>query len=212
MGAEFKPTRSELLELKKRIVLSRKGYKLLKMKRDGLIMEFMKNLDRAKDVRAKIIRDYRDAHERLSVAMAIEGVLAINSVTPTIKKTSDVEVKNRNVMGVVVPTVTSDRVERKLDERGYGLIGTGPAIDDAAKAYEQLTADVISAAEIETTIKRLIEEIERTKRRVNALEFKVIPELTQKEAFIKLRLEELERENIFRLKHVKKKAAKQRSS
>jgi V/A-type H+/Na+-transporting ATPase subunit D len=212
MGAEFKPTRSELLELKKRIVLSRKGYKLLKMKRDGLIMEFMKNLDRAKDVRARIIRDYRDADERLSVAMALEGALAINSVTPSIKKTSDVEVRNRNVMGVVVPTVTSDRVERKMDERGYGIIGTGPSIDDAAKAYEQLVADVIMAAEIETTIKRLIEEIERTKRRVNALEFKVIPELTQKEAFIRLRLEELERENIFRLKHVKKKAAKQRSS
>jgi V/A-type H+-transporting ATPase subunit D len=211
MGAEFKPTRSELLELKKRIVLSRKGYKLLKMKRDGLIMEFMKNLDRAKDVRARIIRDYRDADERLSVAMALEGALAINSVTPSIKKTSDVEVRNRNVMGVVVPTVTSDRVERKLDERGYGIIGTGPSIDDAAKAYEQLVADVIMAAEIETTIKRLIEEIERTKRRVNALEFKVIPELTQKEAFIRLRLEELERENIFRLKHVKKKAAKERS-
>ena len=211
MGSEVKPTRSELLELKKKIVLSRKGYKLLKMKRDGLIMEFMKNLDRAKNVRSKIIEDYRDGDEKLSIALALEGSLAINSLFPSIKQTSQVEVKNRNVMGIVVPTVTSDNVIRKVDERGYGIIGTGASVDDATKAYEQLVFDVIQAAEIETTIKRLIEEIEHTKRRVNALEFRVIPDLLQKEAFIRLRLEELERENIFRLKHVKKKGAKQRS-
>ncbi len=81
-------------------------------------------------------------------------------------------------------------------------------IDEATSAFEDLVETIIKAAEIETTMKKLLDEIEKTKRRVNALEFKVIPELQQAEAFIRLRLEEMERENIFRLKRIKQKAAK----
>jgi V/A-type H+-transporting ATPase subunit D len=86
------------------------------------------------------------------------------------------------------------------------VIGTSVYIDEAAKAFENLVETVIEAAEIETTMKKILEEVEKTKRRVNALEFKVIPELQESEAFIRLRLEEMERENTFRLKRVKQKA------
>ncbi|MDH7509014.1 MAG: V-type ATP synthase subunit D, partial [Methanomassiliicoccales archaeon] len=89
---------------------------------------------------------------------------------------------------------------------GYGVIGTSPFIDEAAEAYEELVETIIKAAEIETTMKRLLDEIEKTKRRVNALEYKVIPELKEAEEFIEFRLEEMERENIFRLKRIKQKA------
>lgn len=78
-----------------------------------------------------------------------------------------------------------------------------PVIDDTAKAFEDLVEAIIQGAEIETTMKRLLDEIESTKRRVNALEFKVIPELSEASDFIKMRLDEMEREELFRLKKIK---------
>jgi V/A-type H+-transporting ATPase subunit D len=111
---------------------------------------------------------------------------------------------SKNVMGVVVPTtIERGDVKRRIDQRGYGIIGISPRINEAVKAYEQVVQDIILAAELETTLKRLIDEIEKTKRRVNALEFKVIPDLKETEAFIRLRLEEMERESTFRLKRIK---------
>jgi V/A-type H+-transporting ATPase subunit D len=76
-------------------------------------------------------------------------------------------------------------------------------IDEAADAYEQLVEDIILAAELETTLRKLVEEIEKNKRIVNALEFRILPELKKNEAFIRTRLEEMERENVFRLKRIK---------
>jgi V/A-type H+-transporting ATPase subunit D len=93
-----------------------------------------------------------------------------------------------------------------VDQRGYGVIGTSTYIDEATRAFEDLVETLVQAAEIETTMKKLLDEIEKTKRRVNALEFRVIPELQEAEDFIELRLEEMERESTFRLKRIKDKA------
>ena len=110
----------------------------------------------------------------------------------------------KNVMGTLVPTtVESATVKRRIDQRGYGIIGMSVRIDEAADAYEQLVEDIIVAAELETTLRRLIEEIEKNKRIVNALEFRILPELRKNESFIRTRLEEMERENVFRLKRIK---------
>ncbi|MCA1814350.1 MAG: V-type ATP synthase subunit D, partial [Halobacteriales archaeon] len=119
--------------------------------------------------------------------------------------TPRIDVKRRNLMGVVVPKVEGSSVRARLDQRGYGVIGTSAHIDEAAKAFENLVATSITAAEVETSMKRLLAEIEKTKRRVNALEFKVIPDLVETRNFIVFRLEEMERENIFRLKKIKAK-------
>jgi len=94
-------------------------------------------------------------------------------------------------------------VKKSLIDRGYGMLGTTSIIDETASAYEDLVEAVIESAEIETTMKKLLDEIESTKRRVNALEFKVIPELTEARDFIKMRLDEMEREELFRLKKIK---------
>jgi V/A-type H+-transporting ATPase subunit D len=83
------------------------------------------------------------------------------------------------------------------------VLGTSPVIDETATAFEDLVESIIESAEIETTMKRLLDEIESTKRRVNALEFKVIPELSAARDFIKMRLDEMEREELFRLKKIK---------
>jgi V/A-type H+-transporting ATPase subunit D len=109
-------------------------------------------------------------------------------------------------MGVVVPEIASSKVKKGLLERGYGLLGTTSVMDETASSYEDLVEAIIRSAEIETTMKKLLDEIESTKRRVNALEFKVIPELTEARDFIKMRLDEMEREELFRLKKIKARA------
>ena len=203
---DVKPTRSALIETKKRIKLARTGHKLLKMKKDGLIMEFFRVLKKAKDVRKKIVHDYTQAYEKLSQTKSIDGSFAVRSAALAGSQEPKTNVQFKNVMGIPVPLVESTYALRKTGQRGYGVIGTTVRIDETASKYEILVEDVLMAAEIETTMRRLIEEIDKTKRRVNALEFKVIPELEQAEAMIKLRLEEMERENIFRLKKIKSKA------
>ncbi len=198
-----KPTRSELIELKKKIKLSQSGHKLLKMKRDGLILELFAILEKAKDIRAEVEKQFSVASQKLAIAKSVEGVVVVRSTAFALKDTPRLELESKNVMGVVVPKIEASSVHKNLDEHGYGIIGTSSRIDEAVDAYEILVEKVILAAEIETTMKKLLEDIEKTKRRVNALEFKVIPELTEAKDFIVLRLEEMERENTFRLKRIK---------
>jgi len=200
---DIKPTRSELIELKRKIKLSESGHKILKMKRDGLILEFFEVLEKAKSVRAELDADFNVATEKINIAKAVEGVVTVRSTAFSFKDSPQLEVESKNVMGVVVPKIESSSVRKSLNERGYGIIGTSSRIDEAADAYEILVEKIILAAEIETTIKKLLDEIEKTKRRVNALEFKVIPELSEARDFIILRLDEMERENTFRLKRIK---------
>jgi len=204
---DIKPTRSELLEIKRKIKLSQAGYKILKMKRDGLILEFFKILEEAKEIRQRVNRDYEVAMTKIAVAKAADGAIAVKSAAFALKTHPEIQLRSKNIMGLVVPEIEATSLRATSDNRGYGVIGTSTYIDEAAKAFEDLTETVIKAAEIETTMKRLLDEIEKTKRRVNALEYKVIPELKEAAAFIQLRLEEMERENIFRLKRIKQKTA-----
>jgi V/A-type H+-transporting ATPase subunit D len=204
---DIKPTRSELLEIKRKIKLSQAGYKILKMKRDGLILEFFKILEEAKEIRQRVNRDHEVAMTKIAVAKAADGAIAVKSAAFALKSHPEIQLRSKNVMGLVVPEIEATSLRATSDMRGYGVIGTSTYIDEAAKAFENLTETVIKAAEIETTMKRLLDEIEKTKRRVNALEYKVIPELKESAAFIQLRLEEMERENIFRLKRIKQKTA-----
>jgi V/A-type H+-transporting ATPase subunit D len=205
---EIQPTRSELLEVTKRIKLTQNGYKILKLKRDGLILEFFKILDQAKDLRLEIANRYKDAREKIAIASAVDGIIAVRSASYALTGHPEIQLRSRNLMGVVVPDIKSNKIVAPLPERGYGIIGTSPRIDEATDAFEKLVETVVKAAELETTMKKLIEEIERTKRRVNALEFKVLPELEEIERFIRFRLEEMERDNTFRLKRIKAKTAK----
>jgi len=204
---DIKPTRSELLEVKRRIKLSQTGYKILKMKRDGLILEFFKILEEAKEIRVKVNRDYETAMQKIAVATAVDGVIPVKSAAFALKSHPEIQLQSKNIMGLVVPEIEATSIRSTADMRGYGVIGTSVYIDEAAKAFEDLMETIVEAAEIETTMKRLLDEIEKTKRRVNALEYKVIPELKEAQAFIALRLEEMERENIFRLKRIKQKSA-----
>ena len=201
--SDVKPTRMELIETKRKIKLSKSGSKLLKMKRDGLIMEFFELLPKVKDLRSQLSVLYSDAMEKLAIAVAADGKTALESAANCLNKAPEVELSSKNIMGVVVPSVEVTAVEKSLEDRGYGLIGTSIRVDEAVHAFEKLSEMIILAAEGETTMKKLLDEIESTKRRVNALEFKVIPNLEEVAKYISFRLEELERESIFGLKRIK---------
>ncbi|MDD3398771.1 MAG: V-type ATP synthase subunit D [Candidatus Methanomethylophilaceae archaeon] len=203
---EITPTRSVLLETKKKIKLSQSGYKIMKMKRDGLIIEFFEIMEKAKEMRDRVVADYLNAMEKIHIASAVEGAIAVKSAAYALKGDPQVCLSCKSIMGMTVPKVDAECGCTPILDRGYGVISTSAYIEEAAKAFEKLLETMVLAAEVETTMKRLLDEIEKTKRRVNAPEFKVIPELQEAEAFIEFRLEEMERENTIRLKHLKRKA------
>ena len=205
MALDIKPTRSELIKLKGRIKQTKNGYKLLKMKRDGLFHEFRQLLAEMIEAKREITEAFRLAKQRIDLANAIEGGLAVRAAAIANSAHPEVEVERRNIMGVVVPSVSGTNLKSTFAERGVGFIGSSPYIDEASDSFSELIEKMVTAAEMEATLKRLLEEIEATKRRVNALEFKVIPELEDAKVFIQLRLEEMEREETFRLKRFKNK-------
>ena len=205
MPQDVKPTRSELLKLKKQIRLAKSGYNLLKKKRDGLILEFFEILKKAKTLREELVNEYKVALEKINIARTLEGDLKVKSIAMAIRDIPDVKLTTKNIMGVKVPKIESSEIRQAFMQRGYGVY-TSSAIDEAASAYEKVVEKIILAAEVETSMRKLLNEIEKTKRRVNALEFVVIPNLDKVKSFIQLRLEEVERENIFRMKRIKAKA------
>ena len=205
MALDIKPTRSELIKLKGRIKQTKNGYKLLKRKRDGLFHEFRQLLAEMIEATREITEAFRLAKQRIDLANAIEGGLAVRAAAIANSAHPEVEVERRNIMGVVVPSVSGTNLKSTFAERGVGFIGSSPYIDEASDSFSELIEKIVKAAEMEATLKRLLEEIEATKRRVNALEFKVIPELEEAKVFIQLRLEEMEREETFRLKRFKNK-------
>ncbi|GAB7014936.1 V-type ATP synthase subunit D [Methanogenium cariaci] len=203
---DVKPTRSELIGLKRRVKLSERGYNILKMKRDGLILEFFKVLEEAKGSRDAVGEKYERAQQMIALANTVEGAIGVKAAAMSVREKPQLTLKQKNIMGVVVPEIEASKVKKNLAERGYGVLGTSAVIDETANAFEELVDEIIRAAEIETTMKRLLNEIESTKRRVNALEFKVIPELKEASAFIKMRLDEMERDELVRLKKIKAKS------
>jgi V/A-type H+-transporting ATPase subunit D len=205
MAEDVKPTRKNLMEIEDRIELSERGHDTLEQKRDGLIMEFMDILDQAKDVRSDLNEDYQHAQETIDMARAVEGDVAVRGAAAALKEHPEITSQSKNIMGVVVPQIESSRVRKRIDERGYGLLGSSSRIDETADAYEELIETIVLAAEVETAMRKMLEEIEKTKRRVNALEFKLLPDLRENQEYIEQKLEEQEREEIFRLKKIKAK-------
>ena len=205
MAKDVKPTRKNLMEIEDRIDLSERGHDTLEKKRDGLIMEFMDILEQAKEVRGGLEADYERAQKSLNMARAMEGDLAVRGAAAALQDHPEITTQSKNIMGVVVPQIESTSVKKRVDERGYGVLGTSARIDEAAAAYEQLLESIILAAEVETAMRKMLDEIETTKRRVNALEFTLLPQLRENQEYIEQKLEEQEREEIFRMKKIKAK-------
>jgi V/A-type H+-transporting ATPase subunit D len=205
MAEDVKPTRKNLMAIEDRIELSERGHDTLEQKRDGLIMEFMDILDQARDIRSDLDANYRTAQRKINMARAMEGDVAVRGAAAALVDHPELTTQSKNIMGVVVPQIESSSVRKTIDQRGYGLLGSSARIDEAADAYEELIETIVLAAEVETAMKKMLDEIETTKRRVNALEFKLLPDLHENKEYIEQKLEEQEREEIFRLKKIKAK-------
>ncbi|MBI4399751.1 V-type ATP synthase subunit D [Candidatus Micrarchaeota archaeon] len=207
MPENFNPTRMELLKAKNKIKLALKGHKLLKQKRDALILKFFDILEKAKDLRTELNGLMAQAFSSLGMAEAVHGKFEIENAANSVKKVPSINVKVENVMGVKIPGVEGVDVKKTLSDRGYSIMGTSAKIDEAAEKFESGLDMVIKLAQTENALKKLIKEIEKTKRRVNALEFVVIPNLQLQARTIAMRLDEMERETFFTLKIIKKKLA-----
>lgn len=200
-----KPTVMELLLTKAKIKLAENGHRLLKQKRDVLVLEFFGILERAKDLRAELNKQMARAFNSLALAEAYHGAIDVESTALAVRKVPGASITVRNVMGVKIASIDAPEVRKNLQERGYGIIGSSAKIDEAAASFEEALSMCLELAETENALKRLIREIEKTKRRVNALEYILIPTLKEQAKYILMRLDEMERDRFFTLKMIKKK-------
>ncbi len=198
-----KPTRMELLKLKKRVKLADKGHKLLKEKRDALISEFMLVIKEYKDARKRAEEKLKIAFGNLLMAEVLLGSRDIEQISEITLRDIALDFMTKNIMGVSVPIMKIENLVRRINERGYGFLGTNAKLDDAAKNFEESILLIVKLAEVEESVRRIAEEVEKTKRRVNALEYIVIPRLRATIKHIEMRMEEIERESFLRLKKIK---------
>ena len=183
----------ELLALKKRIELAKKGHDLLKEKRDAVIMEFFDIVENARKARDNTLNLLREAFTSLTEAKMIMGPLQLDELALTTPTNVELEIESRNVMGVTIPILQTKEIE--TSKRLFSLLGTSTKLDDAVEKFKMALRDIINLAEVEASLKRMAEEIEKTKRRVNALKAIVIPRIENTIRYISLHLEERERED-----------------
>jgi V/A-type H+/Na+-transporting ATPase subunit D len=200
---QVKPTRMELMKTRAQIRLAEQGRDLLRQKMDALIREFFAILSTVSESRDELEQVSRAADLALLIAEATDDPVTLRSASFATRRSITVGIGGKNIMGVPVPVIEKKRASRKLLDRGYGIITTSARIDETAERYEAELDLLIQLAETETAMRRLGTEIQMTRRRVNALEQILIPELKQNAKYIKNAIDEREREDLFRLKKVK---------
>jgi V/A-type H+-transporting ATPase subunit D len=197
-------TRMELLARKAQIALASQGRDLLEQKRTALLKEFLRMADTALERSDALQLAAANARHALARTEAIAGTEAVRSAALASRAELPLQVTTTRVMGVKVPHVEQKRVSRSMLARGYAITGTSITIDEAASAFESEVEALIELAEMELRLTRLADEIQRTSRRLNALEHFLIPRLKAECDFIQMILDERERADHFRLKLVKR--------
>ena len=201
---ELHTTRTELLQRRLQINLAQQGRDLLEKKRDALLIEFMKIMEEVLGLSSQLRKTAAEANFALTIAQAVDGTVNLRSAAMATHGEITVEISGTHIMGVPIPEVTRKNVRRSALERGYGITGISSRIDEVAEKYEDELNVIIPMAAIETKLRRLGAEIQKTRRRVNALDQVVIPTLKEQVRYISMALDERSREDLFRLKKVKK--------
>jgi V/A-type H+-transporting ATPase subunit D len=199
------PTRSNLLRMKQALELAREGYEILDKKREVLTSELMRVAHDAAAHQQRVWGLLAEAHRALEKARLTMGREHLEWAALSVNKTIEVGITPHSVMGVVIPVV---QAHGEPPVTPYGLGGTDVAMDEAVDGFRRVLEEIPTLSEMITTVWRLARELQKTQRRVNALEYIFIPQYEQTISFIENALEEREREEIFQLKRIKAKAAR----
>lgn len=206
---EIRPTHAQLLALRDQIKVATSGRDLLKSKRDALLLEFMEVVDTTLNLSVELSETLAEAQYQFEFANAFDGEAAVHSAALASSGEVFVDISGYHVMGVAVPVIKqSPRLPRTSFNRGYSPTGVSVRVDEAAYGFEKAISAIMKYAEAETRLRRVGAEINKTNRRVNALDEIRIPQLQRQVRFIEQTLDERQREELFRLKKVKKKIAR----
>lgn len=194
------PTRVSLLRLKKELKVAKKGHKLLKDKRDGLVKKFMAVIYEAKALRETVEEKLGSAFDSYARASSMTDAAALDAAFLAPNAKIDLGVKVQSVMSVKIPEFT---VEKSGSAFSYGALETTGDLDNAMVKFDAVFVDILRLAELEKTAENLAEEIEKTRRRVSALENVRIPNLEETIKFITMQLDERNRDAVVSTMRVK---------
>lgn len=200
MRLAVNPTRMELLKLKKRLILARRGHRLLKDKQDELMRNFLSLIEEIKELRLTVEIELFQAYGSFLIARLTMGREFLDEALMFSQLETNLEVTYVPLMNLRIPRY---RLNIEGDYFSYGLLTTSMELDRALKSYRELIPKMVELAEKERELEMLSYEIERTRRRVNALEHILIPNIFETISYISMKLEELERSNLTRLMKIK---------
>ena len=201
---QINPTRMELTRLKKKLVTAMRGHKLLKDKRDELMRQFLDRVRENKELRERVEAGIHAANKNFLLARAGMQEEVLNTALLAPKQSVSLETATENVMSVDIPKFTfQTRTPDENDIYSYGFAFTSNDLDDAIKSLSDIFPEMLRLAECEKSCQLMAAEIEKTRRRVNALEHVIIPELQTNIKFITMKLDENERSTQIRLMKVK---------
>jgi len=199
------PTRMEMSNLKKRLATAKRGHKLLKDKQDELMRRFIELIKQNKSLRMEVEKELQDSFKDFLIARAVMSPEMLEEAVAYPKESITVDIKKKNVMSVYVPVMNFIR-KLEGDEGSiypYGFAQTSSELDDAIAKLYGIMSKLLELAEVEKACQLMADEIEKTRRRVNALEYRTIPDLVETIRFIRMKLDENERSTITRLMKVK---------
>ena len=203
-GEAVNPTRMELTRLKGKLRTAQRGHKLLKDKRDELMKQFLETVREVRSLRAEVEEDLMKVHGSFTVASALMSAQALEQALVYPKQSVELTMTFQNVMSVNVPIYDfQTKTKSDSDIYPYGFAATSGELDAAVDALGHVFRKMLKLAQIEKSAQLMAEEIEKTRRRVNALEYVKIPEMQENIKYITMKLEENERANTIRLMKVK---------
>jgi V-type ATPase, D subunit len=197
------PTRMAHSELKNRPVTAKRGHKLLKDKQDELMRQFINLIKENKKLRVEVEKELSDSFKSFLLASATMSPLFLESAISFPKAKIALEMKLKNIMSVNVPEMKFVKEEAEGGIFPYGFVQTSAELDDTVIKLQKVLDNLLSLAEIEKSCQLMADEIEKTRRRVNALEYSTIPNLEETVKDIRMKLDENERATITRLMKVK---------
>lgn len=197
-------TRMELTNLKRKLNTARRGHKLLKDKRDELMRQFLDAVRENLDLRLKVEAAIKSANTYMAVAGSVMQPQVLSTALMLPKQEVRIDVTEKNVMSVMIPEFKTEyKTDNKDDIYSYGYAFTSGELDGAVKALSEVFPDMIRLAEREKSCQLMADEIEKTRRRVNALEHVMIPRYEETIRYISMKLDENERSTTTRLMKIK---------